>query len=207
MPRPRVHDTERVLDAAESLVAASGPAAATTRALSAAVGVSNGALYHSFGSRSELLARAWLRAGRRLLAAQDELVDAAPSAVEAVLAAAEAPAVFADRYPDSATLLLTARRDEVLGTDLPDGIAADIADLESTLIGLMIRLALRMWDRKDAAAVDTITLCIVDLPTAILLSRDRLHRPIARQQLRAAVRAVLDVGPPRKETHDHQPAV
>ncbi len=45
----------------------SGPAAVTIRAISAAVGVSNGALYHTFGSRSGLMGRAWLRAGRRFL--------------------------------------------------------------------------------------------------------------------------------------------
>jgi AcrR family transcriptional regulator len=61
MARPRVHDPDRVLDAAESLVVACGPAAVTIRAISAAVGVSNGAVYHTFGSRMGLLARAWLR--------------------------------------------------------------------------------------------------------------------------------------------------
>ena len=55
------------------------------------------------------------------------------------------------------------------------------------LIGLMIRLARGMWDRKDAGAVDTITTCIVDLPTAILLSRNRLGSKTAREHLRAAV--------------------
>jgi hypothetical protein len=60
----------------------------------------------------------------------------------------------------------------------------------------MIRLARALWDRKDAAAVDVITTCIVDLPTAILLQRNRIHDPGARKRLRAAVRAVLAVGPP-----------
>jgi AcrR family transcriptional regulator len=197
-----MHDPDRVLDAAESLVAASGPAAVTIRAISAAVGVSNGALYHTFGSRMGLLARAWLRGGHRLLDAQTALVDEALSApgpqagVEAVVAAADAPAVFAERYPNSSVLLLMARRDELLDPDLPDEIATEIADLEAMLVGLLIRLAVSVWDRKDAAAVDTITMCIVDLPTAILLSRDRLHSKTAREQLRAAVKAVLDVGPP-----------
>jgi AcrR family transcriptional regulator len=197
-----MHDPDRVLDAAESLVVASGPAAVTIRAISAAVGVSNGALYHTFGSRMGLLARAWLRAGHRFLDAQTALVDDALSApgpfagVEAVVAAADAPAVFAERYPNSCVLLLMARRDELLDPDLPDEIASEIRDLEAMLVGLMIRLAVSVWDRKDAAAVDTITMCIVDLPTAILLSRDRLHSKTAREQLRAAVTTVLDVGPP-----------
>src|SRR5260370_41102593 len=93
MPRPRVHDPGRVLDAAEALAVASGPAAVTIRAISAAVGVSNGAVYHTFGSRTGLLARAWLRAGRRFLAAQTASEDQAPSGVEAVLPDSDPPRV------------------------------------------------------------------------------------------------------------------
>ena len=202
MPRPRVYEPDRVLDAVESLAVASGPAAVTIRAISAAVGVSNGALYHTFGSRSGLMGRAWLRAGRRFLAVQNDLVDKALSTtgpqapVAAVVAAADAPAVFAKRYPDSSKVLLTVSREELLDSDLPDDIAIELRDLDRLLVGLLIRLAVNLWDRKDSRAVDTITTCIVDLPTAILLRRNRLANPTARQHLRASVRAVLDVGPP-----------
>jgi len=202
MPRPRVYEPDRVLDAVESLAVASGPAAVTIRAISAAIGVSNGALYHTFGSRSGLMGRAWLRAGRRFLTVQNTLVDQALSetgpraAVAAVAVAADAPVVFAEQYPDSSKLLLTVRREELLNSDLPDEIAMELRDLDRLLVGLMIRLAVNVWDRKDARAVDTITTCIVDLPTAILLRRDRLGNATAREHLRAAVRAVLDIGPP-----------
>jgi AcrR family transcriptional regulator len=197
-----VYEPDRVLDAVESLAVASGPAAVTIRAISAATGVSNGALYHTFGSRSGLMGRAWLRAGRRFLTVQNTLVDRALSetgpraAVAAVAAAADAPVVFAEQYPDSSKLLLTVRREELLNSDLPDEIATELRDLDRLLVGLMIRLAVNVWDRKDARAVDTITTCIVDLPTAILLRRDRLANATAREHLRAAVRAVLDIGPP-----------
>jgi AcrR family transcriptional regulator len=202
MPRPRVYEPDRVLDAVESLAVASGPAAVTIRAISAAVGASNGALYHTFGSRSGLMGRAWLRAGRRFLAVQNDLVDKAlfttgPQApVAAVVAAADAPAVFAEQHPDSSKVLLTVSREELLDSDLPDDIAIELRDLDRLLVGLLIRLAVNLWDRKDVRAVDTITTCIVDLPTAILLRRDRLANPTAREHLRASVRAVLDVGPP-----------
>ncbi|OBJ49114.1 TetR/AcrR family transcriptional regulator [Mycobacterium asiaticum] len=201
MPRPRIHDTDRVLDAAESLAVRAGPAAVTIRAISAAVGASNGALYHSFGSRAGLLAQAWLRAGRRFLDAQTAVVDAAlaapgrAAAINAVAAAADTPAAFAEQHPDSCRLLLTVPRDELLDPGLPNDIRDEIRKLESMLIELMIRLAHRAWNRKDAAAVDAITVCIVDLPTAILLRRDRLRSTTAREQLRAAVRAVLEIEP------------
>jgi len=199
VPRPRIYEPDRVLDAVESLAVASGPAAVTIRAVSAAVGVSNGALYHTFESRSGLMGRAWIRAARRFFTMQHDLVDQAladgdPQA--AVVAAADAPAVFADRYPDSSKLLWLVSREELLDSDLPDDVAAELHDLHRSLIDLMIRLADKLWDRRDARAVDTITTCIVDLPTSIVLSRDRLGNPTAREHLRASVRAVLDVGPP-----------
>jgi AcrR family transcriptional regulator len=198
MPRPRVYEHDRVLDAVEALAVASGPGGVTIRGISAAVGVSNGALYHSFGSRSGLVAHAWLRAGRRFLSVQSELVDDAleETPIAAVVAAADAPVAFAEQYPESSKLLWAVSRDELLESDLPAEIAAELGDLNRSLVGLMIRLATNLWDRKDALAVDAITTCIVDLPTAIVLNRGRLGSPTARAQLHAAVRAVLDIGPP-----------
>lgn len=199
VPRPRVHDPDRILDAAESLAVRSGPGAVTTRAVAAAAGVSNGAIYHEFGSRSGLLGRTWLRAARRFLSAQSDLVtavlDAGADGVAAVVAAADAPAAFAEQFGTSARLLLGVQRDQLIDGDTPPEVASALAALDRDLVGLMIRLADSLWNRKDAAAVDTITTCIVDLPTAILLSRNRLDQPAARAQLTAAVRAVLAVGP------------
>ncbi|AEF37160.1 putative TetR family transcriptional regulator [Mycolicibacter sinensis] len=195
MPRPRVHDPDRVLAAVESLAARSGPAAVTIRAVSEATGASNGAVYHGFGSRAGLIAAAWLRAGRRFLDMQRELVDSAHDAVAAVVAAADTPLIFAERHPESSALLLAIRREELLTDDLPVDVAEPLRHLDTELIGLLIRLAAAMWERRDAAAVDTITTCVVDLPTAIVLSRNRLGNNAARAQLHAAVRAVLAVGP------------
>ncbi|MEU0544289.1 helix-turn-helix domain-containing protein [Nocardia sp. NPDC005978] len=197
MARPRTYDPDAVLDAAETLAATAGPAAVTIRAVAAATGMSNGALYHSFGSRAELCARTWIRAGERFGQVQRELVDAHPGdPVRAVIAAAGAPAVFAERFPDSCRLLLGTRRAELLGTDtVPEPLTARMHALERALIELFKELSTALWDRRDARAVDTLTICLVDLPTAILLERDRLADPHARAQLAAAVRAVLAVGP------------
>lgn len=188
-----------MLDAVEALTVASGPAAVTIRAVSSAVGVSNGALYHTFTSRSGLLARAWIRAARRFFGLQGALVDQAladADAHAAVVAAAEAPVVFAERHRDSSAVMWAVSREELLKSELPDDVTAELNGLHRLLIDVMIRLADTLWQRTDARAVDTITTCIVDLPTAIVLSRDRLHDPTAREHLRASVRAVLDIGPP-----------
>lgn len=87
------------------------------------------------------------------------------------------------------------RRDELLGEDLPADIAEKLRDLDAVLVALMVRLATAVWDRKDADAVDAITICLVDLPTAIVLGRNRIGNHTARRYLHAAVRAVLTAGP------------
>ena len=196
MPRPRVYDPEQVLDAVESLAARSGPAAVTIRAIGEATGASNGAVYHGFGSRAGLVAAAWLRAARSFLAVQAELVDAVADPFEAVVAAADAPVTFAERHPDACKLLFAIRREELPDDDLSPQLAEQVRGADAELVGLLIRLADALWERRDGAAVDTITTCVVDLPTAIVLSRNRLGSTTARAQLHAAVRAVLLVGPP-----------
>ncbi|OBH65556.1 TetR/AcrR family transcriptional regulator [Mycobacterium mantenii] len=202
MPRPRMHDPDVVLDAVEDLVARSGPSAVTIRAISSAVGVSNGAVYHTFTSRGGLMGQAWLRAGRRFLSVQTSLVDEAVGSgdqggpIEAVVAAADAAVVFAEQFPGSSTLVLRVPREQVLADDVPDDVADELRRLDKHLVALMVRLAIAMWDRKDAGAVGAITSCVVDLPTALLLRRDRIESVTARAQLHAAVRAVLAVGPP-----------
>ncbi|WP_046300233.1 TetR/AcrR family transcriptional regulator [Mycobacterium sp. UM_Kg27] len=196
MPRPRVYDHEQVLDAVETLAARSGPAAVTIRAIGEATGASNGAVYHGFGSRAGLVAAAWLRAARRFLAVQGDLVDAVTDPVEAVVAAADAPVAFAQRHPDACKLLFAIQRNQMPDDDLSPELAEQLRGTDAELVGLLIRLADGLWHRRDAAAVDTITTCVVDLPTAIVLSRNRLGSARAHAHLRAAVRAVLSVGPP-----------
>lgn len=198
MPRPRVYDPDAVLDAAEALMVEHGPAAVTVRAVATAAGLSNGALYHSFSSRSELMGRAWLRAGNRFLQVQDALIAHAGDPLGAVIAAAAAPASLSDRYPASCRLVLTVRRQDITDAEMPEALAADLHALQDRLIATMVRLADGLWGRRDRPAVDTVTTCIVELPTAILLHRDRLGCPTARAHLDAAVRAVLDIGPPPK---------
>ena len=123
------------------------------------------------------------------------LADTAADPVDAVVAAAQAPAVFYERQRQSAKLVWRVQRDQLLGPDLPASLAAELQDLDRQLIDLMVRLSSHLWDRRDGAAVDAITVCIVDLPTAIILSRNRISNSWARDRLTAAVRAVLAAEP------------
>ncbi|GIH78269.1 TetR family transcriptional regulator [Planobispora longispora] len=204
------------MDAAERLVAGSGPDGVTIRGLAAATGVSNGAIYHAFGSLPVLLGRVWLRAAGDFLDLQETAVQkaaesegpSAGAAMDAVAAAADAPAAFALRRPAAARMLMGVSREQLLGPGLPDQLAADLLALDRRLLDLLKRLARGMWGRADAAAVAVITLCVVDLPTAAF--RRALTAPLAdeaataatpieadtRQRLEAAVRAVLTIPPP-----------
>ncbi|WP_026152475.1 helix-turn-helix domain-containing protein [Actinopolyspora halophila] len=213
MPRPRVHDLDQVLDVAERLVVDVGSERLTVRRLSADSGVSNGAIYHAFGSLAALRGRMWLRAALEFLDLQTRLIDealgAAPTsgdAVEAVVAAADAPAVLAERRPAAARMLMTVRRQQLLGPGLPEELADSLLGLDRRLVSeVLCRLASALWGRRDGSSVEVITTCVVDLPTALLrralsqVTADSAVRITAdvRARLATAVRAVLDREPPR----------
>ena len=210
MARPRVHDPDRLLDAAERLAVDAGPSAVTVRAISELTAVSNGAIYHAFGSRAGLVGRVWLRAARRFLALQRDLVEAAldadpgpAAAVDAVVAAADAPARFATDHPTAGQFLLTVDRAELLGAaELPENLAADLKDLDQQLADLFVRLSRTLWGRADRASVEVVRDCVVEIPTALLLRGRRTPDEFVRARIATCVRAVLELDPPPPAT-DH----
>jgi AcrR family transcriptional regulator len=161
-------------------------------------GISNGAIYHAFGSMGGLLGKAWVRAARRFLALQRELVDSADDAVRAVVAAADTPAAYSEQYPVSAQFLLATRREELIG-NAPAEVRVELQTLDDELRDLLIRLSVEVFDRKDFAAVAVIEDCVVGLPTGLMLRRAMPPTADARRRLAAAVEAILSVGPPRKK--------
>ncbi|MFV0493543.1 TetR/AcrR family transcriptional regulator [Mycobacterium sp.] len=218
MPRPRVHDLDRVLDVAEELAVSAGPAAVTIRALSDATSMSNGALYHAFASRAGLLGRAWVRAANRFLVLQRDAVERAltgghtavadaagvtdaatvgdAAAVDAVVAAALCPALFFDQNPSSAQFLLTVPRSELLRSgEVPAEVARELRELDDALGAIFIRLARGLWNRADKPALVLIRDSVVGLPTALLLRDNRIPDDAARERLAAAVWAVLTIPP------------
>jgi AcrR family transcriptional regulator len=206
VPRPRAHDLDELLGVTERLLAERGPERLTVRTLAAEAGVSNGAIYHAFGSLPALLARAWLRAATDFLRLQHDLTQPAltgASPVEAVVAAAQAPAVFAESRPVAAMMLLDVSRERLLGPALPDELADELIGLDRRLVTLLERLARAMWGRADGASVEVITTCVVDLPSALFIRALRTRATEAspidhptRERLAAAVRAILASGPP-----------
>jgi AcrR family transcriptional regulator len=192
MPRPQVYDRDAMLDAAEQLAVEGGVTAVTIRAVSERAGISNGAIYHAFGSRGGLVGRAWVRAARRFLTLQKQAVDAETDPVRAVIVAADLPAVFSEQYPQSARLWLSIPRDELIG-DAPAEVQAELRALEAELRDMLIRLSIAMFDRKDAASVAVIEDCVVGLPTGLMLRRPMPPTNDTRRRLAAAVEAILSV--------------
>ncbi|TWH21549.1 TetR family transcriptional regulator [Prauserella rugosa] len=214
VPRPRVHNLDQVLDVAERLAVDEGPERLTVRKLSAESGVPNGAIYHAFGSLSALRGRMWLRAATEFLDLQTELIDEAlmsasgfDGAVNAAVAAADAAAVLASRRPAAARMLMTVRREQLLGPELPAELADALLGLDRRLVSEVLRrLAMALWDRRDGSSVEVVTTCVVDLPTA-LLRRDLSQATVdgtvrigsdVRARLSTAVRAILDHEPPSR---------
>ncbi|HEY6647881.1 MAG TPA: TetR/AcrR family transcriptional regulator [Mycobacterium sp.] len=192
MPRPQVYDRDAMLDAAEELAVEGGVKAVTIRAVSERAGISNGAIYHAFGSRGGLVGRAWVRAARRFLALQRQSVDAEAEPVRAVIAAADAPAVFSEQYPSSAGLILGISREELIG-DAPADVQAELRALDRDLRDLLIRLSIAVFDRKDATSVAAIEDCVVGLPTGLMLRRPMPPTADTRRRLAAAVEPILSV--------------
>ena len=190
MPRPQVYDRDAMLDAAEELAVVGGVKAVTISAVSDRAGISNGAIYHAFGSRGGLVGRAWVRAARRFLALQRQAVDAEGDPIRAVVAAADAPAVFSEQYPSSARLVLGTSREELIG-EAPPEVQAELGSLDTDLRDLLIRLSIAVWDRKDAASVAVIEDCVVGLPTGLMLRRPMPPTDATRRRLAAAVEAIL----------------
>lgn len=197
MARPRIHDPDALLDAAEALLAEGGGGALTIRALAERTGASSGSLYHAFGSRNELLGRMWLRAANRFLDLQraalaEHLGEAADhdDAVAATVAVASTPAVMRAAAPTTAKLLMEHRRETIVEDGLSAELGAELEALEGQLVALMCTLADALFGRHDRRTVDVVAVCIVDLPTALLNARrPRVVDPLVA--LDAAVRGVL----------------
>lgn len=174
----------------------------TIRALAEATGASSGSLYHAFGSRADLLAQMWLRAANRFLELQEQEIESLASggnsredAIKATVAVASVPARIQVESPNTAIVLLRYHRDEILGRKISEDLEIRLKRLDDRLLAVLRRLAEVLWDRRDRAAVETVAICVVDLPTAILINRrERVIDPLPT--LEAAVRGVAGMSPP-----------
>lgn len=199
MGRPRQHDLDTLCDHARDLWVAHGSDGVTIRALMAVSGASSGAVYHAFGSRDGLLARVWAREAKDFLTFQrgavtHAMADGSPT--EALVAAALAPAAYAQTNAASTRLLLSANVEDLMSAELTDDGRAQLRRRQRELGLLLGELASALWDRNDVAAATTIRYCVVNLPGTLLLRSKKVTDPVAQHALELAVRGIASQAPP-----------
>jgi AcrR family transcriptional regulator len=193
MAPPRKHDSDRILDAARTLVLRDGPRSASVAAIARDSEAPVGTLYHRFGSRDGLLAAAWLRAlegfQRRALAAAEH-----SDPLEAAVSMASSQVRFSREQPEDARLLLTMRRDDLLDADPDESFRARLDAINAPLAATLARLTEVLRGRGDARAADDVTRAVVDLPNATIRRHMREGRelpPWLEHDVAAAARRLL----------------
>ena len=163
MPRPQVHPTDTMLDAARDLLLGEGSRSATIEAIAKASGAPTGSIYHRFGSRDELVARLWIRAVYRSQASFLAALEHG-GAREAALAAAMSIIDFCEEHPADAQLLVAFRREDLV-TTIPEGPLADeLEELNRPVERAVVQLARRLYGSRSRAALDRTLLAVFDLP-------------------------------------------
>jgi AcrR family transcriptional regulator len=194
MPRPRLHPTDTMLDAARSLLLQDGARAATVEAIAETSGAPVGSIYHRFGSRETLITRLWIRAVYRSQASFVAAMER-PDAKEAAVAAALSIFDFCREHPADAQLLASFGREELLGLTPAGPLADELAELNRPVKHAVVTMAQRLYGTRSRRAVERTLLAVFDLPYGAtkrhLVAGARLPAGL-RRDLETAVRAVID---------------
>lgn len=129
-------------------------------------GVSVGSIYHHYGSREELLARAWIDAvsvfqNRFLTALESGEVDAGERAAMTI-------PQFCREDVERAKLLICCRREELISKTLPEDLANQIRDINKTAEKKLMRFA-----KSQGYSLAAVKLGLIAYP----LGAVRLHLP------------------------------
>jgi AcrR family transcriptional regulator len=194
MPRPALHPTDAMLDAAQKLLLRHGTRAVTGAAIAEASGAPVGSIYHRFGSLEALIARLWMRAVSRSQAAFLAAVDH-PDAREAAVAAALSVFDFCQDHPADAQLLAAFGREDLIGADPTGPLADEFAQVNKPVERAVATLADRLYGKRTRRALDRTMLAVFDLPYGAV-KRHVVHGtklPTGlRRDVATAVRAVID---------------
>ena len=196
MPRPELHSTDSILDAAQGLVLERGLSAATVAAIAESSRAPLGSIYHRFPSVDALLTEMWIRAVRR---SQAEFAAAArlDDPLEAAVAAALSIYDFCAANPADAQLLMAFRLADMSKADVDQRQAKILERLNEPVAARMVDLARGLYGRRSRALTDQVTLAVFDLPHGAvrrpLLAGQRLSAR-RREVLETAVRSALGQG-------------
>jgi AcrR family transcriptional regulator len=193
VPRPELHSTESILDAARGVVLDAGLGAATIAAIADSSGAPVGSIYHRFGSVDDLLTEMWIRAVRR---SQDTFAAAAEQAdpIEAAVGAALSVYDFCAQHPADGRLLLSFRPEDLAGRRIDPKQRAELARLNEPVEGVVKDLARRIYGRASRQSLDRVLMAVFDVPHGAVrrpLTNGETLSPQRRDAVEAAVRAVL----------------
>jgi AcrR family transcriptional regulator len=195
MARPDLHSGDAILDAARGLVLDHGAGAATIGAIARASGAPVGSIYHRFGSRDDMLARAWLRAARRAQRPFLAALDADGDPVDAATTAALSVFDFARAEPADSRLLVAVRLSDISAAPRAPDVVREVRELNRPVEDGLARLARRLFGRADRAAIQRTALACIDLALGAVrrhLVDDEVPPRSLRAPLERAVRASLE---------------
>ena len=201
MARPQLVDIDALLNHARSIWVAEGQDAVTIRALSARSGVSNGAIYHHFSSRTHLLAQIWAREAGAFRAFQREQIQNARdsgSPEDTVVAAALSTGGYADVKGAAVRVLLASRPDSLAADGVPEDVVKELRRHRASAATLIADLAEEVWGSSDKTARKLMRNCVVDIPARIFLAAEKPNDKLARYAIENAVRGVVAAGPPAR---------
>ena len=194
MPRPQIHATDTMLDAARDLLLREGSRSATMEAIAGASGAPTGSIYHRFGSRDELIARLWIRAVHRSQASFVAALEQGDPR-EAALAGAMSIVDFCQEHPADAQLLVAFRREDLIHA-IPRGeLAEELERLNRPVERAVVQLARRLYGSRARAALDRTLLAVFDLPYGAVRRHLIAGAPLPqglRADLARAVVGVID---------------
>jgi len=191
-----------MLDAARDLILAEGPRGTTVEAIAKASGAPTGTIYHRFGSRDELIAKAWVRAVKR---SQVAFADAtiAEDPYEAAVGAGLALIEFCREHPEDGRMLVSHSSSELIGarvsadlvgSRLSAELRAELEELNRPVERVVVNLSRRLYGSASRANVERVMLAVFDLPYGAL----KRHLDVGRhppadlgKRLARGIRAVL----------------
>lgn len=161
----RARTADEIVDAAEVIVVASGPAGLTAKALADAVGVTPGALYKHFPSLDAVLARVQSRVIGELVARVDAAVGETGEPLAPIAGAGLALITFAQAEPRRFGLLA-----RMLAT--PEPLVGDVAavNVYAEAMAALLRVRERFVAAREAGA-----LCAGDDDERVLVLWSTVH--------------------------------
>ena len=194
MPRPQVHSTESILDAARDLLLESGARALTVDGIAATSGAPVGSIYHRFGSLEGLLAEMWVAAVRRFQASFLAALDGMDSPADAAAGAAVAMYDFAREQPADARLLAALRREDLFEAAGSSPLRDELEQLNRPVEEQLAALSRRLFGNAGPTALQRTTFAVVDIPHGAMrrhLLAGTSPPPALRAWIETAVRATL----------------